>query len=71
MTVARVGLLGCGTVGQGVVRMLAEQGGTIGRGPGRRIEVGPILVRDLDGPARGSTRCSSPPTPTGCWATRT
>jgi homoserine dehydrogenase len=43
----RIGLLGCGTVGQGVVRMLAEQGATIERASGHRLQLGPILVRDL------------------------
>jgi homoserine dehydrogenase len=43
----RLGLLGCGTVGQGVVRMLAQQGATIERASGHRLQLGPILVRDL------------------------
>jgi homoserine dehydrogenase len=42
----RIGLLGCGTVGQAVVRMLIEGGATIERASGHRLEVGPILVRD-------------------------
>lgn len=42
----RVGLLGCGTVGQAVVRLLSEGGATIERASGHRLEVGPILVRD-------------------------
>jgi homoserine dehydrogenase len=42
----RVGLLGCGTVGQAVVRLLKEGVGTIERASGHRLEVGPVLVRD-------------------------
>ncbi len=42
----KVGLLGCGTVGQAVVRSLIEGGATIERASGHRLEVGPILVRD-------------------------
>jgi homoserine dehydrogenase len=42
----RIGLLGCGTVGQAVVRTLSEGGETIERASGHRLEVGPILVRD-------------------------
>ena len=43
----RIGLLGCGTVGQAFVRTIAGQGETIARASGRRLEIGPILVRDL------------------------
>jgi homoserine dehydrogenase len=42
----RIGLLGCGTVGQAVVRMLSEGGATIQRASGHRLELGPVLVRD-------------------------
>jgi homoserine dehydrogenase len=42
----RLGLMGCGTVGQAVVRMLAEQGPTIERASGHRLEIGRVLVRD-------------------------
>lgn len=45
-TPVRIGLLGCGTVGQAVVRNLIEGGATIERASGHRLEVGPILVRD-------------------------
>ncbi|MSO44208.1 MAG: homoserine dehydrogenase [Thermoleophilia bacterium] len=45
--VIRIGMLGCGTVGQGVVRILRETGATIERATGHRLEIGPILVRDL------------------------
>ena len=49
----RVGLLGCGTVGQAVVRSLSSRGATIERASGHRLEVGPILVRDLSRPRPG------------------
>ncbi len=49
----RIGLLGCGTVGQAVVRMLGEQRVTIERASGHRLELGPILVRDLSRPRPG------------------
>jgi homoserine dehydrogenase len=42
----RVGLLGCGTVGQAVVRLLGEGGATIERASGHRLEVARVLVRD-------------------------
>lgn len=49
----RIGLLGCGTVGQAVVRTLTDDGGTILRASGHRLEIGPILVRDVDRPRPG------------------
>jgi homoserine dehydrogenase len=42
----RVGLLGCGTVGQAVVRTLIDGGETIERASGHRLEVARVLVRD-------------------------
>jgi len=45
--VVRVGMMGCGTVGQGVLRILHETAGTIERATGHRIEVVKVLVRDL------------------------
>ena len=45
--VIRIGMLGCGTVGQGVLRILHETAGTIERATGHRIEVVKVLVRDL------------------------
>ena len=49
----RIGLLGCGTVGQAVVRMLSEGGDTIERASGHRLELGPVLVRDASRPRPG------------------
>src|SRR5947209_2170750 len=43
-----VGLLGLGTVGSGVARLLIEQGDRIGRRSGRRAEVKWAVVRDPD-----------------------
>ena len=45
-TPVRIGLLGCGTVGQAVVRSLIDGADTIERASGHRLEVGPVLVRD-------------------------
>jgi len=45
--VIRIGMLGLGTVGTGVVKVLRENGADIERKIGRRIELGGILVRDL------------------------
>jgi homoserine dehydrogenase len=42
----RIGLLGCGTVGQAVVRTLIGGAATIERASGHRLELGPVLVRD-------------------------
>ena len=42
----RIGLLGCGTVGQAVVRTLVDGAASIERATGHRLMVGPILVRD-------------------------
>ena len=46
--VVRIGMLGCGTVGQGVLRILGETAVTIERATGHRLEVVKVLVRDLD-----------------------
>jgi homoserine dehydrogenase len=48
----RVGLLGCGTVGSGVVRLLHDHASDIERRAGCRVEVHRVAVRDT-GPARG------------------
>ncbi len=42
----RIGLLGCGTVGQAVVRTIIDGGATIERASGHRLEVAKVLVRD-------------------------
>ncbi len=49
----RVGLLGCGTVGSAVVRLLDQGGATIERTSGHRLEVARILVRDTERPRPG------------------
>lgn len=49
----RIGLLGCGTVGQAFVRAITEGGPTIERASGHRLEAGPILVRDDSRPRVG------------------
>lgn len=42
-----VGLLGCGVVGAGVVRLLHEHADEIAARVGVRLELGPVAVRDL------------------------
>ncbi len=49
----RIGLLGCGTVGQAFVQAITEGGPTIERASGHRLEAGPILVRDPTRPRPG------------------
>ena len=44
----RIGMLGCGTVGSAVVRMLHEHGDDIARRAGCRVEVTRVAVRDPD-----------------------
>jgi homoserine dehydrogenase len=44
----RLGLLGCGTVGTGVLRLLSENGDAIAARLGCRLEVTRILVQDLE-----------------------
>lgn len=44
----RVGMLGCGTVGAAVVRMLADHGEAIALRTGVRLEVARVAVRDPD-----------------------
>jgi homoserine dehydrogenase len=43
-----VGLLGLGVVGSGVVRLLRDHADEIAGRVGARLEVGPVVVRDLD-----------------------
>jgi homoserine dehydrogenase len=42
-----VGLLGCGIVGSGVVRLLREHADAIAARVGARVELGPVAVRNL------------------------
>ena len=42
-----IGLLGCGTVGQGVVRLLTDKDSPLGRRLGKKLKLRKILVRDL------------------------
>ncbi len=42
-----IGMIGCGTVGGGVAKMLREQAGLYQRRTGRRIELRRVLVRDV------------------------
>jgi homoserine dehydrogenase len=45
-----VGLLGCGTVGSGVVRLLREHADQITGRIGVRLQLGPVAVRDAEKP---------------------
>ncbi len=62
--VVRVGLLGAGTVGVGVARILSEHGLSIAARTGARIELTRIAVRDLsrvrDLPASAAVLCDDP-----------
>lgn len=44
----KVGLIGCGTVGSGVVRLLTEEADLYERRLGRRLEIGRVLCRAED-----------------------
>lgn len=58
----KVGLLGCGTVGSAVVRLLEEHQGDIARRAGCRLEVARVAVRDPD-------RARSVPLPSTAFTT--
>jgi homoserine dehydrogenase len=45
-----IGLIGCGTVGTGVARLLLEQPGRLAARAGRPLELRRVLVRNLDKP---------------------
>ena len=47
METIRIGMLGCGTVGSGVVEILARDGEDIGVRAGARLEIARIAVRDV------------------------
>ena len=49
----RVALLGAGTVGSGVARILVEKQDAFARLLGARLELAGVLVRDLDKPRKG------------------
>lgn len=48
METLKIGLLGCGVVGSGVVRLLREHADQIAARLGARLELGPVAVRDPD-----------------------
>ncbi|MBT9547214.1 MAG: homoserine dehydrogenase [Candidatus Sericytochromatia bacterium] len=48
MQTVKIGLLGCGTVGSGVARLLTEKVNEYARRSGYRLELSKILVRDRD-----------------------
>ena len=46
----RIGMLGCGTVGSAVARLLADHGDDIERRAGVRLRIARVAVRDVDAP---------------------
>jgi homoserine dehydrogenase len=50
--VFRIGLIGCGTVGQGVVRILQAEADAIERKTGVRLELARVVDKDLNQPAK-------------------
>ena len=46
----KVGVLGAGTVGSQVIRILGEKADDFAARSGARLEVGSVLVRDVDAP---------------------
>src|SRR5579872_6772275 len=49
----KIGLLGCGTVGRGLVELLAKNESLIQQRTGVTLGITKILVRDLEKPRRG------------------
>jgi len=56
VTRARIGLLGCGTVGRGLVELVARERDRVRARSGLSLEIGRILVRDGDKPRPGIDR---------------
>jgi homoserine dehydrogenase len=54
MQTVKIGLLGCGTVGIGVVRLLTEKSTEYARRCGYKLELARVLVRDLNAPRHPS-----------------
>ncbi len=50
MPAVRIGLLGCGTVGGGVVRLLSHNADKLAARVGARLELRSVLVREVDKP---------------------
>jgi homoserine dehydrogenase len=48
----KIGLIGCGTVGQGVVRLIAAEAEEIERKTGVRLEIARVADKDLDQPRK-------------------
>ena len=63
MKTIRLGFLGCGNIGSGVARLLAEQAETLERREGYRFEIRKALVRDPAKPRRADL-------PRGIFTTR-
>ncbi len=63
MKTIRLGFLGCGNIGSGVARLLAEQAEALERREGCRFEIRKALVRDLSKPRKADL-------PRGVFTTR-
>jgi homoserine dehydrogenase len=48
--VTKIALVGMGTVGTGVARLLTEQGDRLARHAGRRLELAKVVVSDISKP---------------------
>ena len=60
----KVAVLGCGSVGSQVVRLLVEQADDLGARIGARVELAGVAVRRIDAPREvGSPTACSPRTP--------
>ncbi len=47
METTKIGMVGLGTVGSGVAKLLLEHGDRIARQAGRRLELAEVVVRDV------------------------
>ncbi len=65
-----IALIGCGTVGSGVAKLLIEHADRLAARAGRRLELRHIVVRDVGKPRPTASRStSSPPICAACWRT--
>lgn len=56
-----IGLLGCGVVGSGVIRLLRDHADEIAGRVGARLEVGPVVVRDPSKPREVAVEVTDDP----------
>ena len=65
MKTRTVALLGCGTVGRGVVDLIERNRSLIAKRSGVDLEISKILVRDLAKDRTGRSKKAGPGAPTG------